>query len=100
MTSKQFKKHGTSKTIYFIYHNKLENLDIRIVVNNAGVDALDRLNDLSLTDIIRMIELNSFLITSTMYLFLDKWVNGKNLNTNDSNSFINSCRQQRKILDA
>ena len=99
MTSKQLKKHGTSKTTYFIHHNKLENLDIRIVVNNAGVDALDRLNDLSLTDIIRMIELNSFLIIS-LYLFLDKWVNGKNLNTNDSNSFINSCRQQRKILDA
>jgi short-subunit dehydrogenase len=55
-------------------------MDIRIVVNNAGIDFLDKLKDLSLKDIIRMVELDSFVVTSTMYLFLDKWVKRNNNN--------------------
>jgi len=45
-------------------------------VNNAGIDYLDKLNDLPLKDIVRLIDLDCFFVNSVQYLFLDRWVRG------------------------
>ena len=48
------------------------------MINNAGMDFLDKLNDLSLKNIMNMVELDSFVAGSMQYLFLERWIKGKN----------------------
>lgn len=55
MINRQYNNHGINRIKYLFCYKKLDNLDIRIVVNNAGIDFIDKINDLKLKDIIRMI---------------------------------------------
>lgn len=55
MINKSYNHHGINNIKYLICYKKLDNIDIRIVVNNAGIDFIDKINDLKLKDIIRMI---------------------------------------------
>ncbi len=68
----------------------MDKLDISIIVNNAGVDYLDKFTDLDLKTIFRLIDLDCIFLNSMHYLFLERFVNEqKNKLTGHKSLIIN-----------
>jgi hypothetical protein len=48
-----------------------------IVVNNAGIDYLDKICDEDFKTLFKMVEMDCLVVNSIQYLFMEKWLKGE-----------------------